>query len=296
MNRRRFAISITGVMAAAAWKGSRRLAASEHKLIGQALAIPTKDQRAWQDLEIGMFVHIAPNTWQDKESDDLSTPLSKIDPEKLDTDQWARTAVDLGAKYIVFVAKHAGGFCMWQTETTDYGIRNTPWHGGHGDVFADVSASCRKYGLKLGVYVSPRDDHFGAKTGGICSDSRATGSLQCDVSPATDGYSHRYGQMVEMWFDGSTAAPVSDILAKYQPKAMVFQGPSATIRWVGNEDGVAPYPCWNSIDKADAKTGTATSLNSDIDGDIMDAERGRCLHPAPGLVLEHDQRKEGDDS
>jgi len=267
MNRRSFAISIAGAMAAAAWKSSRRLEASERKLLGHALAIPTKDQLAWQDLEIGIFVHIAPNTWQDKEGDDLSTPLSKINPEKLDTDQWARTAVDLGAKYIVFVAKHAGGFCMWQTETTDYGIRNTPWRGGRGDVFADVAASCRKYGLQLGVYLSPRDDHFGAKTGGICSTPELQARYDAMYRQQLTEILTGYGRLVEVWFDGSTAAPVNDILARYQPKALVFQGPAATIRWVGNEDGVAPYPCWNSIDKADAKTGTATSLNSDLDGD-----------------------------
>src|SRR5579863_10005235 len=65
-------------------------------------AIPSDDQIAWHDLEIGMFVHIAPNTWQDKEGDDLSTPLSAIDPD-IDTDNWAECAVNLGAKYIVFV-------------------------------------------------------------------------------------------------------------------------------------------------------------------------------------------------
>ena len=123
---------------------------------------------AWQDLELGMFVHFAPSTWQDSESDNLTTPLSEINPRKLNTDQWAQTAIGLGARYIVFVAKHLGGFCMWQTETTDYGIRNTPWRGGHGDVLADIRTSCHKHELKLGVYVCPRDDHFGAKTGGIC--------------------------------------------------------------------------------------------------------------------------------
>lgn len=230
-------------------------------------ALPSPGQIAWQNLEVGMFVHFAPNTWQDKEGDDLSTPLTKINPEKLDTDQWARIAVDLGAKYIVFVAKHSGGFCMWQTETTDYGIRNTAWRGGRGDVFADVAASCRKYGLKLGVYVSPRDDHFGAKIGGICSTPALQARYNAMYREQLTEILTRYGQLVEVWFDGSTVTPVNDLLAKYQPKAQVFQGPAATIRWVGNEDGVAPYPCWNSIDNVDAKMGTATSLNSDIDGD-----------------------------
>lgn len=231
-------------------------------------ALPTAYQIAWQNLELGMFVHFAPNTWQNTESDNLTTPLSEINPSNLNTDQWARTALELGAKYIVFVAKHQGGFCMWQTETTDYSIRNTPWRGGRGDVLADISASCRKHGLKLGVYVCPRDDHFGAKTGGVCK----TPELQARYNvmyrrQLTEVFS-RYGNLVEVWFDGSTVTPVKDILTRYQPHAMVFQGPDATIRWVGNEDGFAPYPCWNGIERADARTGTATSLNSDPDGDV----------------------------
>ena len=231
-------------------------------------AFPTPDQVAWQDLEIGMFVHFAPNTWQDVESDNLSTPLSEINPKDLDTDQWARTALALGAKYIVFVAKHQGGFCMWQTHTTDYGIRNTPWRNGKGDVMADISASCKKYGLRLGVYMCPRDDHFGAKTGGVCATPELQAKYNTMYREQLTEVLSRYGSIVEIWFDGSTAAPVSDILAKYQPRAMIFQGPSATIRWVGNEDGYAPYPGWNGIDRVDAKTGTATALNSDPDGDV----------------------------
>jgi len=266
MNRRQLLISSAqlGLVAAAA-----------RQTLGQPLAdsrgpraMPTPDQIAWQDLEIGMFCHFAPNTWQDTESDNLSTPLSAIDPAKLDTDQWARTALALGAKYVVFVAKHQGGFCAWQTQTTEYSIRNTPWRGGKGDVLADVSASCRKFGLKLGVYISPRDDNFGAKTGGICATPELQTRYNAMYREQLTEVLSRYGEMVEVWFDGSTAASVSDILKKYQPHAMVFQGPAATIRWVGNEDGLAPNPCWNGIDRADARTGTATSLNSNPDGDV----------------------------
>jgi alpha-L-fucosidase len=82
------------------------------------LAVPTPQQAAWHDLEVGMFIHIAPQTWQGKESDDLSTPLSAINPDKLDTDQWVRVAKSMSARYIVFVAKHEGGFCWWPTKTT----------------------------------------------------------------------------------------------------------------------------------------------------------------------------------
>ena len=69
-----------------------------------------------------MFLCLDPCTWQGREYDDHSTPLEKINPEKLDTDQWAAVAASMGAKQIVFVAKHVGGFCWWQTQTSEYGV------------------------------------------------------------------------------------------------------------------------------------------------------------------------------
>ena len=229
-------------------------------------AIPSADQLAWQDLEIGMFVHFAPNTWQDKEGDDLSTPLSAINPD-IDTDNWADCAVNLGARYIVFVAKHQGGFCMWQTQTTKYSIANTPWKNGHGDVLADLSASCKKRGLRLGVYLSPRDDYFGAGLGGVCKDPSKQPAYNAMYREQLTEVLTRYGSMVEVWFDGSSVVPTSDLVRKYAPHAAIFQGPDATIRWVGNENGFAPYPLWDAESKADARSGTSTSLYGDPNGD-----------------------------
>ena len=273
MDRRSFIAFLTGMAAGLSVPGiasaerNAALSANARAHLGR-LADPTADQLAWQDLEMGMFIHFAPNTWQGVEQDNLSTPLSAINPTQLNTDQWASTAVDLGAKYIVFVAKHSGGFCMWQTETTHYGIRNTPWRGGHGDVLADVSASCRKYGLKLGVYVSPRDAKFGAEIGGLCKTPAQQQIYNAIYRRQLTEVLSRYGSMVEIWFDGSNVIPVGDILAKYAPHAMIFQGPHATIRWAGNEDGFVPYPAWNSISAADAKTGIATALNGDPNGTV----------------------------
>lgn len=234
-------------------------------LSGTPRAIPTADQLAWQDLEIGMFVHLAPNTWQDREYDDLSTPLSAINPD-IDTDQWAQCAVNLGARYIVFVAKHAGGFCMWQTATTAYSIGHTPWQHGRGDVLRNLAASCGKYGLRLGVYVSPRDAYLGAGTGGVCKTPAQQEKYNGIYREQLTEVLSRYGTMVEVWFDGSIVVPVADIVRKYAPHAAIFQGPSATIRWVGNENGFAPYPLWNAEPLADARSGVSTALDSDPDG------------------------------
>ncbi|MES2221113.1 MAG: alpha-L-fucosidase [Acidobacteriota bacterium] len=271
MDRRTFIASLTGIAASSALPASIPLArAEENSKLGahSRLAVPTVDQLKWQALEMGMFIHFAPNTWQGVEQDNLSTPLSAINPKQLNTDQWASTAVDLGAKYIVFVAKHSGGFCMWQTDTTNYSIGNTPWRGGHGDVLADVSASCKKFGLKLGVYVSPRDARHGAGIGGLCKTTAQQKIYDAMYRRQLTEVLSRYGSMVEIWFDGSSVIPVGDILDRYAPHAMIFQGPQATIRWAGNEDGFVPYPAWNSISAADAKSGVATALNSDPNGSV----------------------------
>ncbi len=65
----------------------------------------------------------------------------------------------------------------------------------------------------------------------------------------------KYGEFFEIWFDGGCLPPekggpdIVSLLHQYQPQAVVFQGPEGTnslIRWVGNERGVAPYPCWST--------------------------------------------------
>jgi len=230
------------------------------------LAEPTPQQAVWQDCEIGMFIHFAPNTWTDREYDDLSLPLEKMNPEKLDTDQWVAAAEAMGAAYVVFVAKHAGGFCMWQTETTDYGVKSIPWRDGKGDVLADLAESCRKRGIKLGVYLSPQDLKHGAGGGGRCQSKEAQEPYDKLYRQQLTEVLSRYGRMFEVWFDGSNVIEVGDILREHAPDAMVFQGPHATIRWVGNESGVAPYPAWNAVSEADARGGVATAQHGDPNG------------------------------
>lgn len=233
----------------------------------RTLAKPTPQQAIWQDCEIGMFIHFGPATWQNQEYDDLSTQLQDINPSQLDTEQWAGVAEALGAKYIVFVAKHTGGFCWWQTETTDYSVRNTPWRDGRGDVLRDLAASCRKHGLRLGIYLSPADRKHRAALGGKCQTPEAQEQYNKLYRAQLTEVLSRYGEIFEIWFDGSLVVPVGDILAQHAPHAMVFQGPHATIRWVGNEEGVAPYPAWNAVRRADAESGVATAAEGTPDGD-----------------------------
>ena len=49
------------------------------------LAKPTPAQAAWQDMELGMFIHFGIETWQDKETDDEPVKVSKIRLRVLDS-------------------------------------------------------------------------------------------------------------------------------------------------------------------------------------------------------------------
>ena len=190
------------------------------------LARPTPEQAAWQACEIGMFIHFAPNTWTDREGDDLTLPLEKMNPSELDTEQWVAAAEAMGAKYIVFVAKHVGGFCMWQTETTDYSVKSIPWRGGKGDVLGDLAASCRKRGMKLGVYLSPCDRKHGAGVGGRCGSPAEQQRYNELYRRQLTEVLTQYGEMFEVWFDGSNIVPVSDLLHKHAPERWCSRGPT----------------------------------------------------------------------
>jgi alpha-L-fucosidase len=240
-----------------------------HALAQKAPPIPTPAQLYWHKQERIMFIHFAPNTWTGLSQDDNSLPLNRINPSQLDTDQWCRTAKLWGARMIVFVAKHSGGFCWWQTNTSEYSVKNIPWRNGKGDLLADISKSCTKYDLDLGVYIYPGDKTWGAGlgSGGKTKDPAKQEAYNKVFRQQITEVLTRYKPMKEVWFDGSCVIDISDILKKYAKDAVIFQGPSATIRWVGNERGVAPYPNWYTLSSSDLKTGTSHALHSDPNGD-----------------------------
>jgi len=233
------------------------------------LATPSAIQFQWHEQERIMFVCLDPCTWQGREYDNHSTPIERINPTKLNTDQWCETAQLWGAKEILFVAKHTGDFCWWQTETTNYGIKDTPYKDGKGDVLIELSESCKKYGLNLGIYVYPGDDTWGAGigSGGRTKDPAKQEAYNKVYRTQLEETLTKYGDITEVWFDGSCVIDVSDILEKYAKDAVIFQGPHATLRWAGTESGKLFYPYWNTVKSEILKTGVATEVDGDPDGD-----------------------------
>lgn len=211
---------------------------------------------------MGTFIHFAPNVYYDKQGDQGGISDPKIfNPYRLDANQWVDVAESMGSRYIIFTAKHVGGFCLWPTSTTKYYIANTPYKNGKGDIVGELADACRKRHMRFGVYVSPRDDHHRAGLSGIVRSGNPDDQRKYDTiytRQLTELLTH-YGRMVEIWFDGSARAElVAPIVHRYQPDAMIFNTAAGTICWVGNEQGVAPYPLWNGVAKQQHLSGKAS--------------------------------------
>ncbi len=230
------------------------LAAIEKALADPAaaqLARPTPEQIAWADMEREMFVHFGVATWKGTEYDgNGQMDLAKMNPAKFDAQQLCDAAKSWGAKQIIVVCKHVGGFCWWQTQTTDYSVKSIPWKGGQGDYVKEMAAACRKNGLKMGIYIYSDDTRYakGIGRGGRTDDPKKQEEWNGKLRQQWTEVLALCGDVVhEVWFDGGCIVPLKDILDRHAPKALIFGGPHGTLRWPGTESGKLPYPCWSTI-------------------------------------------------
>ncbi len=232
---------------------------------------PNAFQQAWADAEIGVLIHFdMPVYVSDYNFRNWGThPDAKVfNPTELNTDQWLETASKLGAKYAVLVAKHCSGFSLWPTEAHEYSIKNSPYKEGKGDIVRDFIASCKKYGIKPGIYASTTvNGYLHVDNPGLVQPGAPVSQEEYNeiVRKQLTELWTNYGELFEIWFDGGVlskeqgGADVLSLVQKLQPNAIVFQGPYGhpnLIRWVGNEEGIAPYPCWATADSSTNADGT----------------------------------------
>jgi alpha-L-fucosidase len=122
-----------------------------------AKVLPRPNQTDWMRLERTFFIHFGPNTFRGVEWGSGQESPSVFNPTAFDADQWLRAIKDAGGQMVILVCKHHDGLCLWQTRYTDHSVASSPWRGGKGDEVRDVANAARKYGVKLGVYLSPAD-------------------------------------------------------------------------------------------------------------------------------------------
>ena len=155
-------------------------------------------------------------------------------------------------KGVILTCKHHDGFCLWPTKTTEHSVKNSPYKNGKGDVVREVSDSCKKYGLKFGVYLSPWDRNA------PCYGTPAYNDFY--IAQMTELLTD-YGEIFMLWLDGACGAKADgQPVQKYdferiwktavelQPN-IVMSGCAPDVRWIGNESGKTRESEWNVVPK-----------------------------------------------
>lgn len=122
-----------------------------------AKVLPRPNQTAWMRMERSFFLHFGPNTFRGVEWGDGHESPAIFNPTALDAEQWVRTVKEGGGRMIVLVCKHHDGFNLWPTRYSDHSVAASPWRGGKGNLVREVANAAHKYGIELGVYLSPAD-------------------------------------------------------------------------------------------------------------------------------------------
>lgn len=232
--------------------------------------LPTSNQLRLAEKPFYAFIHFGMNTSSNREWGAGIETVNDFKITSVNAAQWVQSIKASGATGIILTCKHHDGFCLWESEYTDFSVKNTAFNG---DIVKMVSDECHINGLDFGVYLSPWDMH--------------------DERYGTDAYNDyfcnqltelltNYGEIFEVWFDGAKGSNAKkfdydwqryyDLIRKLQPKANIaICGPD--IRWVGNEGGksrkseysVVPC-CLREADKIMAASqqteGQASSLQS----------------------------------
>jgi alpha-L-fucosidase len=220
--------------------------------------VPTQYQVAWQNMEYYFFMHFGPNTFTDLEWGKGNENAEVFDPKDLDCDQWCRVAKEAGAKGIIITAKHHDGFCLWPSKFSKHTVRESDWKNGKGDVLKELSAACKKYGLKFGVYLSPWDRNHPAYGTPAYND--------VFVNMLKEIFTN-YGPIWELWWDGANGegpngkkqvydfARFEKVVRKLSPQTIIFSDIGPDARWCGNEHGFAGKTNWDLLDTAGFKRG-----------------------------------------
>ena len=236
--------------------------------------VPDANQYKYQKDELAAFCHFGPNTfneieWGEHYGDKKPSEIFRLN-QKFDAETMVSTLKSAGFKKLIITAKHHDGFCIWPSEYTDYDAEAA---GYKGDILEEISTACTKHGMDMGLYLSPWDIHepsYGYKD----ANGNPT-TPDKDVKDYNEYYNNQLkeilgnekygnkGRFVEVWMDGAKGSGANaqeydfntwfKTIQKYEGKevagnsadCMLFGAQAyTTVRWIGNEDGVAFEDTW----------------------------------------------------
>ena len=177
----------------------------------------------WRDARFGMFIHwglyaVPAGEWEGTTNHaewirtTAQIPLEtydefveQFDPVEFDAEEWVKMAKDAGMRYIVITSKHHDGFCLFNSEYTDFDIMSTPFKR---DILKELSDACAGQGIAMCWYHSIMDWHHpdylprrdwevDRSTEGADLD-RYVAHMKNQLAELTGNY----GKIGVLWFDG----------------------------------------------------------------------------------------------
>ena len=247
--------------------------------------VPDKNQFRYQKEELAAFCHFGPNTFNEIEwgehygnqkPSEIFTLKNDFDAETL-----VKTLKDAGFKKLIVTAKHHDGFCIWDSEHTEYDVAASGYKDANGqsDILAEISKACTDQNMDMGLYLSPWDIHD--ESYGYYDENHKPTDKEHDHLDYNEYYDNQLkeilgnekygnkGHFVEVWMDGAkgnganaqeydfkrwfnTIQENEGIKAGYDADCMLFGAEAyTTVRWIGNELGIAGKDTWSksTVDK-----------------------------------------------
>jgi alpha-L-fucosidase len=163
----------------------------------------------WREARFGMFVHwglysqLGRHEWvMNRERIPVAEYEQLADSwqvKERPAREWAALAKQAGMKYMVMTTKHHEGFCLWDTQQTDY---NAVKRGPKRDLVREYVEACREFGLKIGFYYSLMDWHH--PDGANCAKDEAARRRFLDFTQGcVRELMSNYGKIDILWYDVS---------------------------------------------------------------------------------------------
>jgi alpha-L-fucosidase len=191
--------------------------------LNESMKEKTERMAWWEEARFGMFIHwglyaIPAGEWngETNHAEWIRTtahiPLEVYDgfvnefnPVNYDPEAWVKMAKDAGMKYIVITSKHHDGFCLFDSEYTDFDVMSTPYGK---DLLKSLADACHREGIRICWYHSIMDWHH--------PDYLPRRGWETDRSPEGADYERyiqymknqleelvvNYGDIGVLWFDG----------------------------------------------------------------------------------------------
>lgn len=163
----------------------------------------------FREATYGLFIHWGPYSIYERGEQVLMRELvdqseyaqraCAWNPSKFDAKKWAQVAVDGGYRYAVLTTRHHDGFCLWDSQTTNY---TSVQQSAGRDFVREYVEAFRAAGLKVGLYFSWNDFRIPAMFEGPKKDPEAWAQFIEYVHAQLRELMTNYGKIDILWFDG----------------------------------------------------------------------------------------------